>query len=247
MPVLLLAVLCLLAALRTPFAPALAGEPEIMASFSAGRALAEPAIERIILAALAERRVTVAGATLELAAFSSRPARHARHRTARLSAGGPAIQCRAQRRHPGQPAQRFTVAGRLRQEVQMPVLNRRLQGRGNHRLGSAMGFGAGSGIAGQRRLRAAGADRPDSAARPARWRSGPRRRPEAAGGRQGCLGHADPEHRQHAADGARPGAGEGGIGDVISVANAQSRTIVAGVVIANGQVAVDATGMPPSR
>jgi flagellar basal body P-ring formation protein FlgA len=40
---------------------------------------------------------------------------------------------------------------------------------------------------------------------------------------------------------------EGGIGDSIRVANAQSRTVVAGVVLANGQVAVDAADMPPSR
>lgn len=40
---------------------------------------------------------------------------------------------------------------------------------------------------------------------------------------------------------------EGGIGDSIRVVNAQSRTVVAGVVLANGQVAVDAADMPPSR
>ena len=40
---------------------------------------------------------------------------------------------------------------------------------------------------------------------------------------------------------------EGVIGDSIRVANAQSRTVVAGVVLANGQVAVDAADMPPSR
>ena len=40
---------------------------------------------------------------------------------------------------------------------------------------------------------------------------------------------------------------EGGIGDSIRVANAQSRTVVAGVVVANGQVAVDLAAMPPSR
>jgi flagellar basal body P-ring formation protein FlgA len=40
---------------------------------------------------------------------------------------------------------------------------------------------------------------------------------------------------------------EGAVGDTIRVANAQSRTVVAGVVLANGQVAVDEASVPLSR
>jgi flagellar basal body P-ring formation protein FlgA len=40
---------------------------------------------------------------------------------------------------------------------------------------------------------------------------------------------------------------EGAVGDTIRVANAQSRTVVAGVVLANGQVAVDEASVPTSR
>jgi flagellar basal body P-ring formation protein FlgA len=253
MPVLLLAVLCLLAALRMPSAPALAGEPEIMASFSAGRALAEPAIERIILAALAERRVTVAGATLELAAVSARVAIPA---SATLAIERLAYQPAGQRfsavlsaATPGQPTQRFTVAGRLRQEVQMPVLNRRLQA-GEVITASDLQWVS----VPDRGLPANAVYEPQELIGRTPRRGLPAGAPVLA---------ADLKRPVVVAKGAlvtlilNTGSmrltargralGEGGIGDVISVANAQSRTIVAGVVIANGQVAVDATGMPPSR
>jgi flagella basal body P-ring formation protein FlgA len=253
MPVLLLAVLCLLAVVRTPFAPAQAGQPEIMASFPAGGALAEPAIEKVVLAALAERRVNVAGATLELAAVSARAAIPA---SATLAVERLTYQPAGQRFSAvlsvatrDQPTQRFTLAGRLRQEIQMPVLNRRLQ--------------AGEVIT----------------AADLQWVSMPDRglpanaiyEPQELIGRTPRHGlpagapvlAADLKRPVVVAKGAlvtlilKTGSmrltargralDEGGIGDVISVANAQSRTVVAGIVIANGQVAVDTTAMPPSR
>jgi flagella basal body P-ring formation protein FlgA len=251
MPVLFLVVLCLLGAVGAPFAPALASEPDIMSPFSAGRALAEPTIEKVVLAALAERRVNVAGATLELAAVSARAVIPA---SATLAVERLTYQPAGQRfsavlsaAAAGQPTQRFAVAGRLRQEIQMPVLNRRLQ--------------AGEVIT----------------ATDLQWVSVPDRglpanavyEPQELIGRTPRRGlpagapvlAADLKRPVVVAKGglvtlilntgsmrltARGRAlGEGGIGDVISVANAQSRTVVAGVVIANGQVAVDT--MPPSR
>jgi flagellar basal body P-ring formation protein FlgA len=253
MPVLLLAVLFMLAAVRTPFAPALADEPEIMTSFSAGRALAEPAIEKVVLAALAERRVNVAGATLELAAVSARAAIPA---SATLVVERLAYQPAGQRFSAvfgaaarNQPTQRFTVAGRLRQEIQMPVLNWRLQA-GEVITAADLQWVS----VPDRGLPANAVYEPQELIGRTPRRGLPAGAPVLAADlkrpvvvAKGALvtlilntGSMRLTARGRALD-------EGGIGDVISVANAQSRTVVAGVVIANGQVAVDTIAMPPSR
>ena len=130
MPVLLLAVLCLAGATWSLLQPALADD--LASPASAGRrTLAEPAIEQAVLAALADRRVNVGGATLEISGMSARTAIPG---GATLAVERIAYQPAGQRftavlnaAGGGQPTQRFTVAGRLRQDIQVPVLNRRLQ------------------------------------------------------------------------------------------------------------------------
>lgn len=253
MPILPFAIFCLLAAFPALFTPALAGEPLPPAFAAAGRTLAEPAIEEAILAALAERRVNVAGATLEVSGMSARGAIPG---NATLAVERIAYQPAGQRftavlsaSTGGQPAQRFTVAGRLRQEIQVPVLNRRLQA-GEvitvadlqwasvaDRTLPANAVYEPHDLIGRTPRRGLSAGTPVLAA--------DLKRPVVvAKGALVTLILQTPSMRLTARGRALD---EGGIGDSIRVANAQSRSVVAGVVLANGQVAVDAADMPTSR
>ena len=158
MPILPLAFFCLLAAFPALFAPALAGEPFPPAFAAAGRTLAEPAVEEAILAALAERRVNVAGATLEISGMSARGAIPGNatlviERIAYQPAGQRFTAVLGASTAGQQPAQRFTVAGRLRQgDPGAGPQPSPAGGRGDHRGRSAMGLGRGPDVARQRRL-----------------------------------------------------------------------------------------------
>ena len=156
MPVLLLAVLCLAGATWPLLQPALADD--LASPAAAGRrTLAEPAIEQAVLAALADRRVNVGGATLEISGMSARTA----------IPGGATL---AVERIAYQPAgQRFTAvlnaAGRRPADAALHRGGQAATGhpgagpqsasagrRGDYRSRCGMGLDGGSGAAGQRRL-----------------------------------------------------------------------------------------------
>jgi flagellar basal body P-ring formation protein FlgA len=259
MRVLSQAILCFLAGAAAPFATALAveagGIPAAPAESSrpAAKMPADAAIAETVLAAFADRRVDVAGASLELSGVSARSAiaadaELAVERLAYQPAGRrfTAVLTAASR---GVPPQRFTVAGRLRQQIEVPVLNRRLQAGevitpadlqwvavGDRGLPGNAVYDAQE-LIGRTPRRSLPAGAPLIAA--------DLKRPTAvAKGALVTLILSTPNMRLTARGRA---VDEGAIGDTIRVANAQSRTVVAGVVLANGQVAVDEASVPASR
>jgi flagella basal body P-ring formation protein FlgA len=259
MRVLPLAILCFLAGAAAPFANALAVEAGSIAaapaepSRPAAKMLADAAIAETVLAALADRRVDVAGASLELSGVSARSAIPA---DAELAVERLAYQSAGQRftavltaGSRGGPLQRFTVAGRLRQQIEVPVLNRRLHAGevitpadlqwisvGDRGLAANAVYEAQE-LIGRTPRRSLPAGAPVVAA--------DLKRPTViAKGALVTLILSTPNMRLTARGRALD---EGAVGDTIRVANAQSRTIVAGVVLANGQVAVDEASVPTSR
>ncbi len=250
MRVLSLAILCFLAGATAPFgilaAPADSSRP-------AAKMPADAAIEGTVLAALADRRVDVAGASLELSGASARSAIPA---DAELAVERLAYQAAGQRftavltaSSRGGPTQRFAVAGRLRQQIEVPVLNRRLQpgevitaadlqwvsvgdrdlpGNGVYEAHELIGRTPRRSLPAGAPVVAADLKRPTVVTRGALF----------------TLILSTPSMRLTARGRALD---EGGAGDSIRVANAQSRTVVAGVVLANGQVAVDQGSVPASR
>jgi Chaperone for flagella basal body P-ring formation len=217
MRVLPLAILCFLAGAGTPSAHALAveagGIPAAPAESRrpAAKMLADAAIEETVLAALADRRVDVGGGSLELSGVSARSAIAADAELAveRLTyqpAGRrfTAVLTAVSR---GAPLQRFTVAGRLRQQIEVPVLNRRLQA-GEVITPADLQWVA----VGDRGLPGNAVYDPQELIGHTPRRSLPAgatlvaadlKRPTVVA--KGAL-VADPEHSEHAADGARQGA-----------------------------------------
>ena len=214
---------------------------------------ADAAIAEVVLAALADRRVEVGGASLELTGVSARSAITAGteltvERLAWQPAGRSftAVLTALSR---GAPPQRFTVAGRLRQRIEMPVLNRRLHAGevitpddlqwvsvGDRGLPGNAVYEAQE-LIGRTPRRSLAAGAPVLAA--------DLKRPTVvARGALVTLILSSPSMRLTARGQALD---EGGVGDGIRVANAQSHTVVAGVVLANGQVAVGETSVPTSR
>ena len=253
-----LAILCLCAGGAVPSAAltAEAGDiPVAPREFSRPTATtpADAAIAETVLAALADRRVDVAGATLEISGISARSAipagaELAVERLAWQPAGRrfTAVLTAAAR---GAPPQRFTVAGRLRQQIEVPVLNRRLNAGevitpgdlqwvsvGDRALPANAVYAAQE-LVGRTPRRSLRAGAPVIAAdlkRPA----------VVARGAPVTLILSTPNMRLTARGRALD---EGALGEGIRVANAQSHTVVAGVVLANGQVAVGEASAATSR
>jgi flagella basal body P-ring formation protein FlgA len=252
-----LAILCLCAGGAAPSAAlavdvgTIPGAPA--ASRPAAQMPADAAIAEVVLAALADRRVEVGGASLELTGVSARSAIPAGteltvERLAWQPAGRSftAVLTALSR---GAPPQRFTVAGRLRQRIEMPVLNRRLHAGevitpddlqwvsvGDRGLPGNAVYEAQE-LIGRTPRRSLAAGAPVLAA--------DLKRPTVvARGALVTLILSSPSMRLTARGQALD---EGGVGDGIRVANAQSHTVVAGVVLANGQVAVGETSVPTSR
>jgi flagella basal body P-ring formation protein FlgA len=259
MRVLSLAILCFLAGAGAPFADAFAveagGIPAAAAesSRSAAKMPADAAISDAVLAALADRRVDVAGASLELSGVSARSAipddaKLAVERLAYQPAGQrfTAVLTAASR---SEPPQRFTVAGRLRQQIEVPVLNRRLQA-GEVITPSDLQWVSvgdrglpGNAVYDPRELIGRTPRRSLPAGAPV-IAADLKRPTVVARGALVTLILSTPSMRLTARGRALD---EGAMGDTIRVANAQSRTVVAGVVLANGQVAVDQASVTAGR
>jgi flagella basal body P-ring formation protein FlgA len=149
----------------------------------------------------------------------------------------------------GAPPQRFTVAGRLRQQIELPVLNRRLQA-GEVITPADLQWVS----VGDRGLPGNAVYDPQELIGHTPRRSLPAGSPLVAAdlkrptvvakGALVTLILSTPSMRLTARGRALD---EGAVGDTIRVANAQSQTVVAGVVLANGQVAVDEASVPLSR
>lgn len=214
---------------------------------------ADAAIAETVLAALADRRVDVAGATLEVSGISARSvipagAELAVERLAWQPAGRrfTAVLTAAAR---GAPPQRFTVAGRLRQQIEVPVLNRRLN------AGEVITPGDLQWVSvGDQALPANAVYAPQELIGRTPRRSLPAGAPVIAADlkRPAVVARGAPVTLILSTANMRLTArgralDEGALGDGIRVANAQSHTVVAGVVLANGQVAVGETSTATSR
>ncbi len=120
---------CLPAAAAVPMGPA---PMQAGATSDAGpMSIGETAVENIVLRALEERRVATNGASIELTAFSARlpitfDTRLSVERISYQPAGGRFIAVLVATGN-DDASQRFTVAGRLLQTVEMPVPARPLQ------------------------------------------------------------------------------------------------------------------------
>ena len=222
-----------------------------------GRAAAEivphVGLENLILAALAERRVDVVGAFIELYGASAQLAvpTNARVSVERISyqpAGQRFTAVLAAAPQDAAP-QRVTVAGRLQREIDVPVPNRRI------RAGEVIGAGDVQWVAMREQTI------PDSAVGVAEEMIGrtPRRNlapgaPVLAGdlkrpaiiakGAPVMLVLIQPNMRLTARGRSLE---EGGVGDTIRVINEQSRMNVVGVILPDGQVAVGSPTRQPSR
>jgi flagella basal body P-ring formation protein FlgA len=210
----------------------------------AGQA-ADATVETILLRALDERGIDMSGASLELVGDFVRPARSAKMT---LTVERLVFQPAGQRFTavlaavtPGGSTQRFTIGGRLRQAIEVPVLTRRLR--------------AGEVISSDDLQLVSVRDRglPTNAVYDARELIGHAakrslvpgaplvatdvKRPTVVPrGALVTLVLSSPKMQLTARGKALE---EGGEGQSIRVANAQSHAVVAGVVLASGQVAVD--------
>jgi len=236
-------------------APAAAGAP------AAGGSAAEPGssgvltdatIEALILASLAERQVDLTGAAVEVTALSSRPglAENARIDVERFSwqPAGRKFTAVLAAVSPGRAVQRMTVIGRLCQDSAVPVLVRRMQPGEviaasdlqwmpvRDRSVPANALADPDEMVGYTPRRALLPGTPIIA--------GDLKRPATVlKGAPVTLVLALPNMQLTARGRALE---EGATGQTIRVANAQSRSVIEGVVLANGQVAVG-DGIPQSR
>ena len=215
--------------------------------------LATAMLEDAVLAGLAARQVDVRGATLEFTGLSA---------TASLAADAALVidrltfQPATQRfvavvvaTAPGLAPQRISAIGRLVRETQVPVPNRPLP------AGRAIAAGDLEWVSmGDRQLPANVARDPQEMVGRLARRALPQgapvitadlKRPVAvARGTLVTIILGTPTMRLTARGQALD---EGAVGDTIRVANAQSRTVVGGVVRADGQVEVMAGGQPAAQ
>jgi flagellar basal body P-ring formation protein FlgA len=253
---------CLLAA-ATTLAPGVAGAAATAAHSTfpgaasvaapAGDILADAAVEDLIRLALADRQVDAGSAAVELTGMSARPSLPAGARLAieRLSYQpvGRRFTAVLAAQAPGMPTQRLTVVGRLREEVQVPVLARRIQageviaasdlrwlpvrdrglpGNTVYDPGDLVGLSPRRSLAPGVPVVAADLKRPVAIAK----------------GALVTLVLSAPNLQLTARGRALE---DGAVGQSVRVANAQSRSVVAGVVLANGQVAVEDGALAPVR